>query len=93
MKLKYIKMEDKIYVGSGTEKFDGNLVSCSLCLSDLPSEHVFEYSGKKYIKLNVQKKKQADEYGKTHYVAVDTWKPEPKKQEASAPAGDPDLPF
>ena len=52
-------MEDKIYVGSGTEKFDGNLVSCSLCLSDLPSEHVFEYSGKKYIKLNVQKKKQA----------------------------------
>ena len=86
-------MEDKIYVGSGTEKFEGNLVSCSLCLSDLPSEHVFEYSGKKYIKLNVQKKKQADEYGKTHYVAVDTWKPEPKKEEVKASAGDPDLPF
>ena len=86
-------MEDKIYVGSGTEKFDGNLVSCSLCLSDLPKEHVFEYSGKKYIKLNVQKKKQADEYGKTHFVAVDTWKPEPKAEPVSANTGDPDLPF
>jgi len=83
-------MEDKIYVGSGTEKFDGNLVSCSLCLSDLPKEHVFEYSG---IKLNVQKKKQADEYGKTHYVAVDTWKPEPKAEAVTTDSGDPDLPF
>jgi len=83
-------MEEKIYVGSGTEKFDGNLVSCSLCLSDLPSEHIFEYNGKKYIKLNVQKKKQADEYGKTHYVAIDTWKPEPKKDEAKQ---EKDLPF
>ena len=86
-------MEDKIYVGSGTEKFDGNLVSCSLCLSDLPKEHVFEYSGKKYIKLNVQKKKQADEYGKTHYVAVDTWKPEPKAEPVASNTADPDLPF
>jgi|TARA_R110002072_G_scaffold19198_1_gene71510 hypothetical protein len=83
-------MEEKIYVGSGTEKFDGNLVSCSLCLSDLPSEHIFEYNGKKYIKLNVQKKKQADEYGKTHYVAIDTWKPEPKKDEVKE---EKDLPF
>ena len=57
-------MEDKIYVGSGTEKFDGNLVSCSLCLSDLPSEHVFEYSGKKYIKLNVQKRNKQMSMGK-----------------------------
>ena len=89
-------MEEKIYVGSGSEKFEGNLISCSVCLSDLPSEHVFEYSGKKYIKLNVQKKKQADEYGKTHYVAVDTWKPEAKKEEKKSPEAfhnDPDLPF
>ncbi len=89
-------MEDKIYVGSGTEKFDGNLVSCSLCLTDLPKEHVFEYSGKKYIKLNIQKKKQADEYGKTHFIAVDTWKPEPKKEEKKSQEAfqnDPDLPF
>jgi len=82
--------EEKIYVGSGTSKFDGNLISCSVCLTDLPQEHMFEYNGKKYIKLNVSAKKDgADEYGKTHYIEVDTWKPEPKKVE---PVED-DLPF
>ena len=80
----------KIYVGSGISKFDGDQVACSLCLTDLPQEHMFEYSGKKYIKLIVQKKREADQYGKTHYVAIDTWKPEPKKEE---PKEDKDLPF
>lgn len=83
-------MSEKIYVGSGTSKFDGDQVACSLCLTDLPQEHMFEYNGKKYIKLIVQKKREADQYGKTHYVAVDTWKPEPKKEEAKE---EQDLPF
>ena len=74
--------DEKIYVGSGTSKFDGNMISCSICLSDLPQEHMFEYNGKKYIKVNVSAKRDgADEYGKTHYVAIDTFKPEPKKEE------------
>ena len=42
---------DKIYVGSGVSKFDGDQVACSLCLTDLPQEHMFEYNGKKYIKI------------------------------------------
>jgi hypothetical protein len=84
-------MSEKIYVGSGTSKFDGNQVACSVCLTDLPQEHMFEYNGKKYIKLLVQEKKAVDEYGKTHFVAVDTWKPEPKKE--TAPAVEEDLPF
>ena len=82
-------MSEKIYVGSGTSKFDGDQVACSVCLTDLPQEHMFEYSGKKYIKLIVQKKREADQYGKTHYVAVDTWKPEAKKEENQ----EQDLPF
>ena len=84
-------MAEKIYVGNGTSKFDGNQVACSVCLTDLPQEHMFEYNGKKYIKLIVQEKMNTDEYGKTHYVAVDTWKPEPKKE--TAPAVEEDLPF
>jgi hypothetical protein len=84
-------MSEKIYVGNGTSKFDGNQVACSVCLTDLPQEHMFEYNGKKYIKLLVQEKKAVDEYGNTHYVAVDTWKPEPKKE--TAPAVEEDLPF
>tara|TARA_R110002012_G_scaffold308079_1_gene514056 strand:- start:2610 stop:2870 length:261 start_codon:yes stop_codon:yes gene_type:complete len=84
--------EEKIYVGNGVSKFDGDMVSCSLCLTDLPQEHMFEYKDKKYIKLNVCSKKDgADEYGKTHYVTVDTFKPEPKKEKA--PQVEADLPF
>jgi hypothetical protein len=84
---------EKIYVGNGTEKFDGDMVQFSLNLTKLgkdASEHMFEYNGEKFIKLKIAKKKDgADEYGKTHYIEVDTWKPEPKKVE---PVED-DLPF
>ena len=74
--------EEKIYVGNGVSKFDGQMVSVSVCLSDLPKEHMFEYNDKRYIKLNVSAKRDgADDYGKTHYVTVDTFKPEPKKEE------------
>jgi len=86
-------MEEKIYVGSGKSKFDGNLVSCSLCLTDLPVEHIYEYNNKKYIKLNVQKKKEEDQYGKSHSVSVDTWKPEATKAVAPPVEEKDDLPF
>tara|TARA_R100001163_G_C5064166_1_gene201668 strand:+ start:106 stop:363 length:258 start_codon:yes stop_codon:yes gene_type:complete len=83
--------EEKIYVGNGVSKFDGQMVSMSVCLSDLPKEHMFEYNGKRYIKLNVSAKRDgADEYGKTHYVTVDTFKPEAKKEPAKKEAA---LPF
>jgi hypothetical protein len=87
--------EEKIYVGNGVSKFDGDMVSCSLCLTDLPQEHMFEYKGKKYIKLNVCSKKAGeDEYGKTHYVTVDTFKPDqPKKEYENATKQEVDLPF
>ncbi len=72
-----VKKEDPIFCGSGIEKFDGNLVEISVCLSKIPQEHRFEYDGKWYAKLKVQKKKEMDEYGKTHSVSINTWKPEP----------------
>mgnify|MGYP003139197730 FL=1 len=84
--------EEKIYVGNGVSKFDGQMVSMSVCLSDLPKEHMFEYNGKRYIKLNVSAKRDgADDYGKTHYVTVDTFKPEQKKEEPKQQEAD--LPF
>jgi hypothetical protein len=66
--------EKKIFVGSGKKKFD-NLRQVSVCLTDLQSEYIFEYNGKKYIKLNVNDKKEADQYGKDIAVSIDTWKP------------------
>jgi hypothetical protein len=79
---------EKIYCGSGIEKFDGNLVETKVCLSDIPKEHIYEYKGKKYINLNVQKKRKTDDYGKTHYVEVNTWKPEKKEPEHKEPETD-----
>ena len=77
--------EDKIFVGNGKQVFP-NLVSVSLCLTDIPQEHIFEYNGKKYIKLNVgEKKGGADQYGKTHHVSIDTYNPEAKSEPKPKP--------
>lgn len=72
--------EQNIYVGSGVEKFNGNLIEISVCISDSES-HIFEYNGKKYLKLIVSKKQQVDQFKKTHSVRINTWKPEQKAQE------------
>ena len=86
-------MKDRIYCGSGVEKFDGNLIETTINLSKLKdSEHIFEFNGDKYIKLKVVKKREEDEYGKTHYVEVNTWKPEKQLSETSEET-DKDLPF
>ena len=82
---------ERIYVGNGVEKFDGDMVEFSLNLTRLGNEakaHMFEYNGEKFIKLKVAKMKETNEYGKTHYVEVNTFKPEVKKE-----AGADDLPF
>ena len=88
-----MEKKEKIYVGSGVEKFDGDLIQQSICLTDIKNnakDYIFEYDGKQYIKLKTVKKREVDQYGKTHYVEVDTWKPEQKKQEVNQ---DNDLPF
>lgn len=92
-------MADKIYCGSGIEKFDGNLVEISINLSKIKecTDEIFSYGGDKFIKLKVCKKREVDEYGKTHYVEVNTWKPtkqaEPTQAQTSSPESDEDLPF
>lgn len=95
--------EQKIYCGSGVSKNDG-WQKISICLSDLPKEYITTAkNGKKYINLNINKKKEADQYGKDLSVSVDTWKPAQQEQsQAPAPAKAPtiiddlqsgDLPF
>jgi len=91
-------MADKIYCGSGIEKFDGNLVEITINLSKIKEceDEIFEYNNEKYIKLKVCKKRETDQYGKTHYVEVNTWKPETKNTEATqhnSAESDEDLPF
>ena len=73
-------MSDKIYIGSGKEVGQYGQIAVSLCVSDIPKEHIFEYNGKKYLKVKVCKKRQADNYGKTHYVEIDTYNPNQPQQ-------------
>jgi hypothetical protein len=87
-----------IYIGSGVKKNEGWLTS-SLCLTDIPKEHIFEYNGKKYVKVNINVKDDQDQYGKDVSITVDTWKPDSTVQAKKVPEpsiddyGDDDLPF
>lgn len=90
--------DQKIYVGSGktqSGKF-GEFYKVSICLSDLPAEHITTAkNGKKYINLAVNKKQAPDQYGKDLSVQVDTWKPEAKVETptVSVSNSSDDLPF
>jgi hypothetical protein len=83
--------EEKIYVGSGKKVKDYDLVNISVCLDDRIKPYIYEYKGKKYINLTVAAKKEVDQYGKSHYVAINTFKPDEKKVETKEENDD--LPF
>ncbi len=76
-------MSEKIYVGSGKEFGQYGAVNLMLCLSKIPKEHIFEYEGNKYIKLISNKKRETDQYGKTHSLEVDTWKPNQEQNQVA----------
>ena len=94
-----MQKEDKIYVGSGKKAKDYDIVNITVCLDDKIKEFIYEYKGKKYINLSVGAKQKTDEWGKTHSVAINTFKPDEKKveskpsQETSNQDDSDDLPF
>ena len=90
VKINNMSQEQKIYVGSGKKTSQYDIVNISICIDDL-QPHIFEYNGKKYAKLTVAAKKEADQYGKTHSVWLDEYKPEEKVEQSSKP--EPNLPF
>ena len=87
-------MEQKtIYIGNGKKQKD-NWLKSSLCISDIPKEHTFEYNGKTYVKVNINVKDQVDQYGKDVSITVDTWKPDSQPIEGiSKEEKDDSLPF
>ena len=93
-------MSDKIYIGNGKEKtFDngGSVINCMITmdgLSQIFKDHGFTtQNGVKKLKLIIGKRREIDQYGNSHYVQIDTWKPD--QQTAPAPAEDfeDDIPF
>ena len=87
-------MEQKtIYIGNGKKQKD-NWLKSSLCISDIPKEHTFEYNGKTYVKVNINVKDQVDQYGKDVSITVDSWKPDSQPIEGiSKEEKDDTLPF
>ncbi len=87
-------MEQKtIYIGNGKKQKD-NWLKSSLCISDIPKEHTFEYKGKPYVKVNINLKDEVDQYGKDVSITVDTWKPDSQPIEGiSKDEKDDSLPF
>ena len=74
-----------IYVGSGKEMFEGDFITFSLDLTHI--EQLSEWfnkgsNGKTYVQLKVQKKRETDQWGKTHSVQIDQFKPKPKTDQA-----------
>jgi hypothetical protein len=55
-------------------------------------EYVEEFNGNKFVKLNINIKDEADQYGKDVSISVDTWKPDAQPIDADVSGGD-DLPF
>ena len=90
----FIMKTETIYCGNGKEVVfeDGSsIVNFSVALGKI-KEHVYEYKGEKYINLTIAGNRDGEnEYGKTHYVKVNTYKPEEKA--AKATTSDDDLPF
>ena len=83
--------QDRKFVGSGKGVDGYDLVNITLKKQDLDNNY-FSYNGKEYINLTVGKKREVDQYGKSHAV----WINEFKKEEQAAPQpvkGGDGLPF
>lgn len=86
--------EDKpksIYAGNGKEFGQYGGVNFSICLTDLPKEHIkkSEKNDKSYINLTISRNYEGkiDDYGNTHNITVNTWNKD-KNNGPAAPTPD-----
>jgi len=85
------KKEETIYCGSG-KVMNPKWLKVTINPSKI-SEYIQEYNGNKFIKLNINLKDEADQYGKDVSISVDTWKPDAEAPKAEASNTSNDLPF
>jgi len=79
------KKEDAIFIGSGWIKYlqtGKHAINCTLNLTELQKnkEHIYEdKDGNKCVRITVGEKKELKtEKSPTHWIKIDTWKPESK---------------
>lgn len=78
-----------IYVGSG--KKQNETWFKATINPDKIQEHIQEFKGSKFVKLNINLKDTPDQYGKDVSITVDTWTP-PEKPNTETTV-DNDVPF
>lgn len=83
--------KQKVYCGSGKKRSD-NWRSVTINLDKI-KDHIQEYNGSKFIKVNINDKREPDQYGKDLAVTIDTWQPEKKASFTHDNTPPADLPF
>ena len=89
-----MKKEKTIYCGSGKKQND-NWIKATIKAEAL-EKYIQEFKGHKFLKININIKDEADQYGKDVSISIDTFKPEgasPGIQEMKATEEQNDLPF
>lgn len=84
-----MEKEKTIYCGSGKKQND-TWIKATINAAKI-KDHIEEYNGNKFVRLNINVKDQPDQYGKDVSISVDKWKPEPQNNEPTEVEGD--LPF
>jgi hypothetical protein len=77
-----MEKQPKIFCGSGKKKSD-TWLQASINL-DRIKEHIQEYNGTKFIRVNINLKAEPDQYGKDVVITIDTWKPEESKLKSNS---------
>ncbi len=85
------QMSEKIYIGNGKEKHfndGGSVINLTIGLDGI-AQYFKDYGfttdqGKKKLKLVVQKRREIDQYGNSHYVCIDQFKPDSSKSNNSS---------
>ena len=84
--------EKTIYCGSGKKQND-TWIKASINVAKF-KDHIQEYKGHKFIKLNINIKDELDKFGKDVSITVDTWQPDEDVQpKQKTEKQDDDLPF
>ena len=85
--------EKTVYVGSG--KTMSNKWLKVTINPDKLKDYIEDYKGNKFVRLSINIKDEADQFGKDVSVSVDTWKPEEKavQKVVQQMESDDDLPF
>ena len=69
-----MSQQERQYVGRGKKAGNFDLVNFSISESKI-KDSWFEYKGERYLKLTIGALKNPDNYGKTHSVWIDDYKP------------------